>query len=71
MGPPSTTVILCIVEPWLCWSSGVTRESEDQLPYSGYDGARQTDHYESQVGRLWFPDKRTSFQKVLYSLQTL
>ena len=60
-----------IVEPRLCWSSGVARELEDQLPYSSYDGARQGYHHQGQAVWMWFPAERRPLQEILHPLQAV
>lgn len=49
--------ISSVTEPRLCRKTGVTREFEDQLPFRGYDGARQTDYYPCQTCQYWFHRK--------------
>ena len=43
-------ILTLFLEPWLCWSSRVARKFEDQLPYSSYDGSRQSYHYPCKIG---------------------
>lgn len=58
-------------ESWLRWTSGAARESEDQLPYSGHDGPRQSHHHPRQACQLWFHAEHNSGQEILHPLQTV
>lgn len=58
-------------ESRLCWTSGTTREPEDQLPHGSHDGSWPSDYHPGETCQLWLHRQYGARSQVLHAVQAV